>query len=128
MITADLANGYNKHVCAFPGSAIDNKSHGCNLLIRDNKAVLFTGAQDIINLMGWEKKDKNQKPGPRELFIELNEEEKIIVSLLKDQGSMHVDEMRLRSGLQVSTMAAAILSLELKGVLASRPGKQYCLI
>ena len=35
MITAELANGYNKDVFAFPGKVTDTKSAGCNYLIKN---------------------------------------------------------------------------------------------
>ena len=53
MITAELANGYNKDVFAFPGRVHDPKSAGCNQLIRNNKAVLLTDAAQLVSLMGW---------------------------------------------------------------------------
>ena len=37
MITAELANGYNKDVFAFPGKTTDTKSAGCNYLIKTIK-------------------------------------------------------------------------------------------
>ena len=55
MITAELANNYNKDVFAFPGKVTDTKSAGCNYLIKNNKAVLLTDAQELIELMSWEK-------------------------------------------------------------------------
>src|SRR6188508_3275083 len=73
MITAELANGYNKDVFAFPGKVTDNKSAGCNYLIKTNKAMLLTDAQELIEIMGWEEKTKSEKEKKRqrELFIEL---------------------------------------------------------
>ena len=41
MITAELANGYNKDVFAIPGKITDSKSAGCNYLIKSNKACLL---------------------------------------------------------------------------------------
>ena len=61
MITAELANGYNKDVFALPGRVNDNKSAGCNFLIRNNKAMLLTDAEELIEVMGWEEKAKNLK-------------------------------------------------------------------
>ena len=61
MITAELANGYNKDVFALPGKINDNKSAGCNFLIRNNKAMLLTDAEELIEVMGWEEKAKSQK-------------------------------------------------------------------
>jgi len=42
LITAELGNSYNKDVFAFPGKTTDNKSEGCNYLIKNNKAILIT--------------------------------------------------------------------------------------
>ncbi len=126
MITAELANGYNKDVFALPGRVSDNKSAGCNFLIRNNKAMLLTDAEELIEVMGWE--EKSQKPGVRgqkELFIELSKDEKIIVDILKEKDLIHVDELNFKSGLSSSSMAAAILNLELQGVVSTLPGKLY---
>jgi DNA processing protein len=130
MITAELANGYNKDVFAFPGKVTDSKSGGCNSLIKNNKAVLLTDAQELIEIMGWEERTGSQKPGVRsqkELFIELSNEEKIIVKILKEKESSHIDEINFKSGLSSSAVAAAILSLELQNVVSSQPGKLYSL-
>lgn len=126
MITAELANGYNKDVFALPGRVNDNKSTGCNFLIRNNKAMLLTDAEELIEVMGWE--ERSQKSGVRsqkELFIELSKDEKIIVDILKEKDLIHIDELNFKSGLSSSSMAAAILNLELQGVVATLPGKLY---
>lgn len=126
MITAELANNYNRDVFALPGKVTDPKSAGCNHLIRSNKAVLLTDPTQLIELMGWEEKTK--KPGKvsqRELFIELSPEERIIVDLLRDKESLPIDELNHQSGLSSSGVAGALLNLELQSVVLSLPGKQY---
>jgi DNA processing protein len=137
IITAELANGYNKDVFALPGRVTDNKSAGCNFLIRNNKAMLLTDAEEIVEIMGWEEKAKSLKDLPdgkagrksqREIFIELSKEEKIIVEILKEKETVSIDEINFRSGLTSSTVAAAILNMELQGVVASLPGKIYKLV
>jgi DNA processing protein len=126
MITAELANGYNKDVFAMPGRITDNKSAGCNFLIRNNKAMLLTDAEQLIEVMGWEEKSrKAEGRRQRELFIELSNDEKIIVEILKEKDLIHVDELNIRSGLSSSSLAAAILNLELQGVVSTLPGKLY---
>ena len=73
-----------------------------------------------------EKKDKKLKPrSQRELFIEMTGDEKIIMGILKEKNSVHIDEINLKSGLSSSSVAAAILNLELQNVVLSLPGKQY---
>jgi DNA processing protein len=125
MITAELANGYNKDVFAFPGKITDSKSEGCNYLIKNNKAVLLTDAQQLTDAMSWEEKQKTKTKKQRELFIELNADEKIIVDILQKQETVHIDELVMKSGLTSSKTAAAILNLELQNVIISSPGKMY---
>lgn len=128
MITAELANGYNKDVFAFPGRTTDTKSAGCNYLIKNNKAMLLTGAQDLIDILGWEEKKLHPKKQQKELFIQLSAEEKIIVDILKEKETVAIDEIRLKSNMGSSTVAAAILNLELQNVVTALPGKMYKLI
>ena len=128
MITAELANGYNKDVFAFPGRTTDNKSSGCNYLIKNNKAMLLTDAQELMEIMGWEEKKKPPVKQQTALFIHLSEEEKIIVAILSEKETTGIDELNLKSNLSSSTVAAAILNLELQVVIASLPGKMYKLL
>lgn len=128
MITAELANGYNKDVFAFPGKTTDVKSAGCLHLIKTNKAVLLTDARQLIETMGWEQKKPRTKNGTKrknqkELFIDLTKEERIVVDILKQKEMVHIDEINGKSGLTSTAVAAAMLNLELQGVITSLPGK-----
>lgn len=124
LITAELANSYNKDVFAVPGKTIDVKSEGCNYLIQQNKAVLVTCAEDMMAAMGWRHTPKPTVQ-QRQLFIDLTTDETILVNLLQTQANLHVDDLYHQSGLSSSTMAAALLMLEMKGVVISLPGKLY---
>ena len=126
MITAELANGYNKDVFALPGRVNDTKSAGCNYLIKNNKAMLLTDAQELIEMMNWEDtKSKKEKRNQKEIFIELSKDEKLIIDILKEKEAVHIDEINLKCGLSSSSVAAAILNLELQNVILSLPGKIY---
>lgn len=130
LITAELGNGYNRDVFAFPGRIMDAKSTGCNELIRSNKAMLISDAKELIELMQWEDSPASTKAKKkqRELFIELSAEEKTIVSILQEKESVHIDEINLKSGLSSSAVAGAMLNLELEGIVSSKPGKLYSLV
>lgn len=128
MITAELANGYNRDVFAFPGKTTDAKSAGCNALIKTNKAILLTEAQELTEIMGWSAPAKKNKQAQKELFIDLNANEKAIVDILGEKLLVHIDELNIRSGLSSSAMAAAILNLELQNIVQALPGKMYQLI
>ncbi len=126
MITAELANGYNKDVFAIPGKVTDTKSAGCNYLVKNNKAMLLTDAQELIEVMGWEERNQKSKiKNQKELFIELTSDERIVVDILKEKEMVAIDEINLQSGLSSSAVAIAILNMELQGVVSSLPGKLY---
>jgi DNA processing protein len=128
LITAELGNNYNKDVFAIPGRTSDSKSEGCNYLIRNNKAALINNADDLLELMNWKPTAKPVAKKQRELFIELSPDEKIVVDILQQQESIQIDELYFKSGLSSSAVAAALLMLEMQGVVASMPGKLYKLI
>ena len=128
MITGNLANAYNRDVFAVPGRTTDTKSSGCNHLIKYNKAILLTDADELLELMGWKEKSKTKTKKQKELFIELTPEEKQVVQLLQAKETVSIDEINLSSGLSSSTIAAAILNLELQNIVASLPGKMYKLL
>lgn len=124
LITAELANSYNKDVFAFPGRVTDPKSEGCNYLVKNNKASLITSAADLVELMNWATKARPIKK-QRELFIELTEEEKTLVNILQQQDNIQIDELYFKSNLSSSAVAAALLMLEMQGVVSAMPGKVY---
>lgn len=125
MITAQLANDYNKDVFAFPGRVTDHKSAGCNYLVRNNKAILITEAQELINIMNWDQQQKPAVKKQKSIFVELTEEEKRVLAILADKEYTHIDELNFKSALSSSAVAAAVLNLELQNVIISLPGKLY---
>ena len=66
LITAYIADSYNRDVFAVPGRLNDPYSEGCNRLIKTNKAVLIESAADIEYIMGWDD-DVNKKKIPLRL-------------------------------------------------------------
>jgi len=125
LITAELANSYNKDVFALPGRSIDAKSEGCNYLIKSNKALLVTGAADLLEMMNWSDHKKPQPKKQRELFIEFTPDEKIVIDILQSQENIQIDQLYFKSGLSSSAVAAALLMLEMQGIVTCLPGKVY---
>ncbi len=128
MITAELANGYNRDVFAFPGKTTDAKSAGCNYLIKNNKAILVTDPVELAETLGWSTKKKKIPQLQTTLFMQLTADEKIIVNLLKEKETIAIDELTFQSQLSSSKLAAAILNLELQAVICPLPGKMYKLL
>lgn len=126
LITAELANGYSREVFALPGRNTDKTSEGCNYLIKYNKAMLVTSAEDILKNMNWA--GKKSKPKQRELFIQLTKEEQMIVDCLREKETVHIDEIYFKTQLNSSAVAQALLMLEMQGVISSMPGKMYKMV
>lgn len=124
LITARIANSYNREVAAFPGRVKDAKSSGCNQLIKNNIAAIITCADDLLELMNWENKGR-QKNMQRQLFIQLSADEQKLVDILQSKDALHADELFHLSGMNSSQLAAILLQLEMQGVVRALPGKMY---
>lgn len=125
LITAELANSYNRDVFAYPGRIKDEFSSGCNLLIKTNRANLITGVHDLEYLLGWtEVTSKPVKP-QLSLMLNLNEDEQRIADILNEKGSLAVDELTIQSKMVQSKLAVTILGMEMQGIVISLPGKVY---
>ncbi len=126
MITARLAHEYNRDLFAVPGRLTDPCSGGCLELVRENKAMVFTGTNDLLEAMGWKDKKRDIKK-QKELFAELTDDEKKVVAILAEKELTPVDDLYLKSGMSNSRMAGVILQLELRNIIKSLPGKMYSL-
>jgi DNA processing protein len=125
LITADLANSYNRDVFAFPGRVSDMYSKGCHQLIKTNKAALVECAADIETIMGWGK-DKNKPEGiQKSLFMQLTVEEEAIMKLLTEHSEVPIDEISIHLKVPVSRVSASLLNLEFNGLVRNLPGKVY---
>jgi len=127
LITADIANSYNRDVFAVPGKLNDTYSQGCNRLIKTNKAALIESMKDLEYLLGWQLNDA-KKAEQKKLFLTLNKEEEILVDLLRAKGNLPIDELCFESNISLSKLSMLLLNLEFNGVLKSLPGKVYQLI
>jgi DNA processing protein len=125
LITADIANSYNRDVFAVPGRLQDEYSKGCNTFIKTNRAALVESADDIRYIMGWDVVTPKKKVMQREMFQDYSTDEKIIVDLLHTQSDVGIDILVSDSGLKSSIVAKVLLSLELRGVIRCLPGKRY---
>ncbi|MBK6483036.1 MAG: DNA-protecting protein DprA [Chitinophagaceae bacterium] len=123
LITAEIANSYNRDVFAVPGKVGDIYSEGCNYFIKSNKANLVECANDIAYLSGWIDRRTN-RTRQKEIFVALDEPEKQLVAML-NTSPMHIDEIARTSNLFGSRLASILLGLEFKGVIIALPGKSY---
>ena len=124
MITARIANSYNKDVFAIPGNVFSDKSAGCNHLIKNNEAHLIDSANELIKMMDWEKVHSAKKTTLYNLN-QLSEDELKIVTHLQKKGKTSIDEICLQLNKNVNDLNVRLTQLELKGIIQQLPGKIF---
>ncbi|SEK75588.1 DNA processing protein [Aquimarina amphilecti] len=125
LVTAEIANSYNRDVFAVPGRASDSLSTGCNMLIKTQRAHMLTSAADLIYMLNWELNEKEQPIVQKQLFVELDGDEKKIYDFLSKNGKKLLDVIALQCGIPTFKVASVLLNLELKGVIRPLPGKLF---
>jgi len=126
LVTASLANSYNRDVFAVPGRVGDEFSRGCNKLIHNNMAMSITCAQDIVEAMSWESK-KQAQPVQGELFPDFTAEEQRIIDILQQEGDTHINTIASLAGLPVYRVMSTLVELDCKGHVITLPGSRYTL-
>jgi DNA processing protein len=128
LITADLANSYDREVFAAPGSLYSPQSAGCNLLIKQTKAHMFTSVEDMAGILNWSL--DRQQPTQKEISFDagFNPQETLVIKILQEHpAGLHIDELSWRTQIAVTHMASTLLQLEFKNVIRSLPGKKFTL-
>ncbi len=125
LITAEIANNYNRDVCAFPGNIDQIYSAGCNFLIKSHRAHLISRAKDLEYLMSWEADKIKPKAIQIQLELKLNPQEKKMYELIKLYQPLSIDEIAMKLNLVQSKMTLTLLELEMKGLLVALPGKVF---
>ena len=125
LVTADIANSYNRDVFAVPGRVTDPYSKGCNNLIKTNKAAMLLSVDDLEYMLGWESQRDNVKTVQKELFLELNDDEEKILEILKANEELSIDLICLKSSMSTSKVSPILLNLEFAGLVRVLPGKMF---
>lgn len=125
LVTADIANSYNRDVFAVPGRAGDTFSLGCNNLIKQQKAHMLTSAADLVYLLNWEFSTKAKPPVQKQLFVTLDNTEQDIYSYLEKEGKQLLDSIAIACRIPVFQASSTLLNMEMKGVIRPLPGKLY---
>jgi DNA processing protein len=128
LVTADIANSYDREVFALPGRATDHQSVGCNNLIKFQKAHLLSTPMDIPYMLDWQLESEQEPVVQRSLFVELNVEEKKVFNYLHNHPKALLDVIALECEIPAFKLAGLLLNMELKGVLRPLPGKRFELV
>ncbi len=128
LITAEIANNYNREVFALPGNVTSKTSQGCNNLIKYHKAQILTSGLDIEYYLNWEIGKVNQLPEEedRRWLEKLNNEERNIVQTIIDANNyIQIDELSWKTNIPLNFLATHLLNLEFNGIVKQMPGKFF---
>lgn len=129
LITARLANEAGREVMAVPGSPLDPRAQGCNLLIREG-ATLVQNAADVIEQI--RPIDSRMMRSPAAGFgaqppADASDGERRALTSLLGPVPVAVDEVIRQSGLPPAVVATVLLELELAGRLERHAGGRVSL-
>jgi DNA processing protein len=125
LITATIANSYNKDIFAFPGRPGEILSEGCNGLIKSHRANLIECAADLMYMMNWNREQKKKISSQIPMLLNLSEEEQSIINAFENKNQLHVDEICYATNFPISKTSSHLLQLEFSNVIKSLPGKIY---
>jgi DNA processing protein len=124
LVTADIANSYNRDVLAVPGRPADQWSAGCNNLIKKNVAALVDRYEDIEDYLNWKPRG-TKEPVQQLLFNELSGTGKLIYEKLKQERELTIDAMCHLIDIPVHKLSSILLQMELNGIIKCFPGNIY---
>ncbi len=124
LVTAEMANSYDRDVLAVPGRPDDLMSKGCNYLIRTNQGSLVESAADLEFQLGWKEGPSTAVYPEPMLFPDLDPEEVAVFALLAGP-PLSVDQLCRLAELPVQRISYLLLNLEFKGLIRASPGKLY---
>ena len=127
LITATMANDYNRDVFAVPGRISDKYSQGCNNLIKTQKANLLTSAADLVYILNWDIEESKSKKLTiqKQLFVSLDNDEQKVYDFLQKNGKELLDSIALECDFPIYRISGLLLNMELKGVIRPLPGKLF---
>ncbi len=125
LITAEIANSYNREVFAVPGNLGNKFNEGCNHLIKSHKAHIYTSVKDLEYILNWDIEKPDKKTQKFNLPELLSGDEKIIIEMLIEKESIAIDELSWKTNIPISKLSSLLLTMEFEGMIKTLPGKKY---
>lgn len=130
LITAQMAQDYDRDVFALPGRYNDECSEGCNRIIQSNRAQLVMRAEDMIRAMQWETTEKQAVQTKMvDLLYDLSANQMLILNKLQEsEDGWHVNQLVMETQLPYNDVAAELMMMELQNIVKSMPGGMWRIV
>lgn len=135
LVTAYMANEYNRDVFAFPGRPTDENAKGCNKLIRDQQAHLIQNAEDFIRIMSWQMQISNKHNDMQQTSLCFDHEQnltdierQLLTLLQKTPDGMQINDIVSDSGLSYSEVSSTLMMMEMNGFCRAIAGGIYRIV
>lgn len=125
LVTANLADGYERTVMAVPGRIGDPASAGTNHLIRTQKARMVRSAGDIVEELGWDRLPGAVAGRSQSAAPVLTVDEERLLALLPATDPVALETLCERCDLDAGELATLLIGLELAGAVRQLPGNRY---
>lgn len=120
LITAEFAAEQGREVFAVPGSILAPQSKGTNRLIANGARPLLD-ARDVLDVLNLTRVGQ-QRAARKVLPVDATEAQ---IAMVMSGEPLHVDEIRARCGLPIEKVTAALILMELKGIVRQVGGLHY---
>lgn len=120
LITANFAGDQGRDVFAVPGNIFAPQSKGTNRLIQQGAQPLLSG-RDLLDNLNLAR--VNEQRIIRRVMPTDTTEANVLNVLGREP--MHVDEIRSQTGLPIESVSAALVMMELKGMVQQVGGMNY---
>lgn len=127
LITAQMAQDYNRDVFALPGRFNDVNSEGCNNLIQKQRAQLIASAEDFIQAMQWKTEEKQpmQTNMATMLYNLTDEQQKLMEKLSESEDGYHVNQLVMELQWPYNAVVTELMMMELNGIVKGLPGGMW---
>jgi DNA processing protein len=122
LITAELANDYNREVFAFPGPIHHPQSEGCHALIRKQQAHLLSSAKELLEIMNWTNTSQGNKLNQHHDLSALQKE---MLDQFKNKNNWSIDELAFSTQKAVSIISSTLFELEMQGSIQNIGANRY---
>ena len=125
LITAAIADSYNRDVFAVPGNSTAPQSEGCNHLIKTQKASMIESLEDLEYLLNWSREENKKRSQQTSLLIAMTDEEQMVFDYLEKEGKSHINSISIVCKIPMSKLNPIMINLEFSGLLKCYPGNMY---